>query len=646
MANCSCLLLLLLICNPLPAAEFVSKQPDASDPAITLGRDLDGDGDVDEVEIHLEVIEVQQEVYPGEYVTFWVFAPEGRGMISRAILPSPTLRVEQGDRVSITLHNTHYFPHTIHLHGAIHDNAVDGVPDITQAAVNPGESFTYEFIAKNPGTHFYHCHVRPDVHVLMGLVGMLIIEPNRPDNRFSHLVPGAGLISDPAKAVKEEYQREYSLVYLDIDDRLNRILDNTQDPREIEKRMHREYDSAQRQPNIFLLNGRSFPYTLHNSTILVDPEQHTKLRILNAGASPLSLHSHGHHPTVTHQDGYELAKTSQASRDVFHLSAAQRIDLDLNTSQDAHSASGPGVWLLHDHQEQNTTNKGIGPGGDLTAIVYPGYLTEQGLPKVATSLERFFNPDFYRGKIPTFDPAIFHTPAEDYEFSVDTEEPAGRAKPYPEQVHRASRYREPMAQHEIVATSCAKPGSVRAVHIKAGSKYAREGEVFGFEPRMIKAEPCEVLEITLENTDSVRHALMFPGLNPMFTLEFRGPGLRTARLVVPDKDVTLEFHCHVETHEKMGMFGQLIVGKGSTPEPTLKAKYLFKGRGRVLEVDKLQGRVVLEHDEIKGYMAAMTMSYQVKPAQLLKGIKPGEWVIFVLDSQQRRIVKLHPEHDF
>ncbi len=97
---------------------------------------------------------------------------------------------------------------------------MDGVPDITQAAVNPGESFTYEFIAKNPGTHFYHCHVQPDVHVLMGLVGMLIIEPNRPGNLFSHVVPGAGRIEDLSKAVMERYQREYSLVYMDIDDRL------------------------------------------------------------------------------------------------------------------------------------------------------------------------------------------------------------------------------------------------------------------------------------------------------------------------------------------------------------------------------------------------------------------------------------------
>ena len=55
------------------------------------------------------------------------------------------------------------------------------------------------------------------------------------------------------------------------------------------------------------------------------------------------------------------------------------------------------------------------------------------------------------------------------------------------------------------------------------------------------------MEIVLDNTDAVRHALMLPGLNPMFTLEFTGPGLNSLRFVTPDEDVTLEFHCHVHT---------------------------------------------------------------------------------------------------
>ncbi len=406
--------------------------PGTSEAAVVLGRDLDGDGDPDEVDIRLEVIEVRQEVYPGEVVTFWVFAPEGAGMTTVARVPSPTIRVEKGDRVRIILQNTHYFPHTIHPHGTIHPNAMDGVPDITQAAVKPGESFKYEFVAKNPGTFFYHCHVQPDVHVLMGLVGMLIIEPNRPNNNFTHLVPGAGRMPDLAKATVEEgYGREYSLVYMDIDARLNRIPAAYKDPREIEKRMHREYDSTQRRANVFLLNGRSFPFTLRDTPIEVKAGERVKLRILNAGARPMKLHTHGHHPTLTHLDGYPVPAGMRYTRDVFDVGAAQRIDLDLRPGDDDVYASGPGVWIMHDHTEHTVTNKGISPGGDITVIVYEGFMGKDGLPKVATSLDRFFDPEYYLGHVPVFDPAIFNTTREAYEYGWPEEEPVGGKFTYP-----------------------------------------------------------------------------------------------------------------------------------------------------------------------------------------------------------------------
>ena len=156
---------------------------------------------------------------------------------------------------------------------------MDGVPHMTQDEVPPGKAFTYRFTAGQPGTFWYHCHVQDQIHPLMGLAGMFIIEPNRPHNHFAHLIPGAGRISSMSKATREEYQNEYSLVYMDIDDRLNRIPAAYSDPREIEKRMHREYDSTQRTPDIFLLNGRSFPFTLRDSPITSWPARAKTLAI-------------------------------------------------------------------------------------------------------------------------------------------------------------------------------------------------------------------------------------------------------------------------------------------------------------------------------------------------------------------------------
>jgi FtsP/CotA-like multicopper oxidase with cupredoxin domain/Cu/Ag efflux protein CusF len=640
------------------ASPVESAIPGIAKDALVLGRDLDGDGDPDEVTINLEVIEIKEEIYPGKVVTFWVFAPEGQGMVPVARYPSPTIRVEEGDRLKINLNNTHYFPHTIHFHGTIHPNAMDGVPDITQPAVRPGKSFTYEFIAKNPGTHFYHCHVQPDVHALMGLQGMFIIEPNRPRNNFRHLIIGAGEIKDLAKAQAERYDREYSLVYADIDDRLNAMPMEYADPRQIEKEMHREYDSTRRQPNIFLLNGRSFPFTLRNTPITVKPNERIKLRILNAGARTISLHTHGHHPILTHVDGYPVPENARIVRDVFTISAAQRIDLELRTTSDDYYSSGPGVWLLHDHTEQAVTNKGINPGGDTTVIVYEDFLESTGLPRTAPSLERFFDPNYYKAEIPIFDPSIFHSTLEDYEkgwskgsarhhshekTNKETAHENPFSKPRADHRHPAkTSLQDSLEGHKVVARSCEKPRSFRRIELKAGAEFADTGEVFGFRPKKVKLGRCEEVEVTLDNKDRIRHTLMIPGLNPMFMLEFRGPGRQSARFVTPDEDVTLEFHCHVPLHEEMGMVGIFIVGKGgvSSTEHVPASRRFFEGEGRVIAADARTGQLVVDHKEIPGFMAAMIMGYPVQSPELLKGLNAGDTVKFKIDASEKKIVAI------
>ena len=620
--------------------------PCASERAVVLGRDLDGDGDADEIDIHLEVDEIQEEVYPGQFESFWVFAPEGKGMCSPARVPSPTIRVEAGDHVRIHLHNTHYLPHTIHVHGTIHPNAMDGVPDFTQAPVRPGDTFTYEFVARQPGTFWYHCHVQTDVHVLMGLAGMFIVEPNRPRNNFRHLIVGAGRIPDLAKAEREEgYGREYSLVYMDIDDRLNQIPATNTDPSEIERRMHRDYDTGQRRPNIFLLNGRSFPFTLRDTPIDVRSGERVKLRVLNAGARTIALHTHGHHPIITALDGYPVPPAQRLARDVFSVLPAQRVDLELRPGDDGRYASGPGVWLVHDHTEQAVTNNGINPGGDLTAIVYDGFRAADGLPRVATSLKRFFDPDYYRGKIPVFDPSIFHARATAPP-APDPPAASGARDDPPYPIRRApapARADETVAEHRIVATSCRSPRSSQRIHVKEGSRQARPGEVYGFEPRRLHVERCQDVELVVENTDSVRHALMIPGLNPMFMAEFRGPATESAHFVTPDRDITLPFHCHVATHEEMGMHGEIVVGRGgpADPEPDAASR-LHEGQGVVVSVDSRKSRLVLDHEEIPGFMAAMVMNYLVNPPSLLQGLLPGEKIRFTIDEDQRAIVRIAP----
>ncbi len=95
-------------------------------------------------------------------------------------IPGPEIRVKQGDRLRVTLTNHLPVATTIHWHGIRLPNAEDGVAGVTQDAVKPGETYTYEFIAKDAGTFMYHSHQDTFVQMLKGLYGALIVEPATP----------------------------------------------------------------------------------------------------------------------------------------------------------------------------------------------------------------------------------------------------------------------------------------------------------------------------------------------------------------------------------------------------------------------------------------------------------------------------------
>ncbi|MFQ5541992.1 MAG: copper-binding protein, partial [Candidatus Binatia bacterium] len=301
-------------------------------------------------------------------------------------------------------------------------------------------------------------------------------------------------------------------------------------------------------------------------------------------------------------------------------------------------------------------------GGDLTAIAYEEFIGPDGLPLVSTSLDRFFDPDFYRGKVPVFDPSIFHSTLANYEEGwgkgntserpntlSQREEGRSHGGTVHHHSHNPGDARVPdrikeLEEHRPVARSCEKPRGFRRIHIKGGAEFAGKGEVFGFEPKKIELGRCEEVEVVLENKDAIRHALMTPGLNPMFMLEFRGPGTKISRFITPDEDITLPFHCHVHTHENMGMEGVFVVGKGGKPKEKQMAaeRRFFEGVGVLVAVEPRKGRLVVDHEEIKDFMAPMVMGYQVTPASVLEGFKAGEKIRFTIDAEKRAIVKIEP----
>ncbi|MDH4048823.1 MAG: multicopper oxidase domain-containing protein [Gammaproteobacteria bacterium] len=441
--------------NPYAVAAFVKGTNNVSkdtllrsgltSDAVEKGRDLDGDGDPDEIHIRLEVAELNggssvtqrpvtsYDIAPGIQPGMWVFAPKLVGMavenfetgIARDALrlPSPAIRVEQGDSITITLENSHYMPHTLHLHGADHGfvdssgEGNDGVPITSEIPVMPGHARSYELQPRHAGTMFYHCHVQPHVHVLMGLQGLFVVEENRPNNWLQTMNVGAGLVRAPSAAVRESYDQEYDLHYLDLDKDLGERIRKYRDPRLITQSMHREYDITDADVDFFTLNGRSFPYTFRESLLVAAEGERLKLRVVNGGAKGISLHTHGHKFSVTDRDGVRLSPATVVPQDVVWIPTAQRVDLDLFLTNDGLHSYGRGIWLYHDHQNKGVTNDGIGPGGNISAIVYADYIDDSGWPKTqGVPWNQYFTKEYYRKEIPIWEsyaPGLFSNTVSD-----------------------------------------------------------------------------------------------------------------------------------------------------------------------------------------------------------------------------------------
>lgn len=136
-------------------AEFAGAYPDEAKPT----------GVVKEFAIVAEPTELA--LLDGKPLRVWAYNGQ---------VPGPTLRVKLGETLRVTFTNKLPQESTIHWHGVRLPNAMDGVPGITQPAVKPGESFTYDFTPKDAGTFWFHPHVRASEQVERGLYGVLIVE--------------------------------------------------------------------------------------------------------------------------------------------------------------------------------------------------------------------------------------------------------------------------------------------------------------------------------------------------------------------------------------------------------------------------------------------------------------------------------------
>jgi FtsP/CotA-like multicopper oxidase with cupredoxin domain len=140
-------------------------------PELEPLTDMDDDPDVVEVSLVAGVSEMKY--LPTGPAEVWAYR-DGAKKDARARVPGPLIEAKQGDRVIVHFRNELDEGTTIHWHGIRVPNEADG-SSATQEEIPPAGEFTYEFVARDEGTFWYHPHVRGDSQVERGLHGMLVV---------------------------------------------------------------------------------------------------------------------------------------------------------------------------------------------------------------------------------------------------------------------------------------------------------------------------------------------------------------------------------------------------------------------------------------------------------------------------------------
>lgn len=114
-------------------------------------------------------------------------------------VPGSPIRLTLGEAIEAHIHNGLKVPTAVHWHGIRLPNAMDGVAGLTQAAIEPDDSFVYRFTPPDAGTYWYHSHLNAYEQVGRGLYGPLIIdelEPPRVDRDLVWMIDDWRLLED------------------------------------------------------------------------------------------------------------------------------------------------------------------------------------------------------------------------------------------------------------------------------------------------------------------------------------------------------------------------------------------------------------------------------------------------------------------
>jgi FtsP/CotA-like multicopper oxidase with cupredoxin domain len=165
--------LVLLALHALACGSEPNDSPASATRELDTPQLLDMNDDPDVVEVKLVAAPGTIQYLPDGKAHIWGYR-DGSISSANVSVPGPRLEVEQGQQVIVHFENQLPEETTIHWHGLRVPNASDGTPSV-QVSVQPGESYEYRFVATNPGTFWYHPHIRSDVQIERGLYGAIVV---------------------------------------------------------------------------------------------------------------------------------------------------------------------------------------------------------------------------------------------------------------------------------------------------------------------------------------------------------------------------------------------------------------------------------------------------------------------------------------
>jgi len=281
---------------------------------------------------HMVAEEVEHEFAPGLKALCWGYNGQVHG---------PAIEVADRDRVRIYVTNRLPAPTTVHWHGILLPNGMDGVGGLNQKAILPGETFKYEFTIRQTGMGMYHSHHDEMTQMGLGMTGLFIIHPRR------------------ARAPRVD--RDFALMLHEW-----RVLPGAKrpDPNEMS------------EFNVLTINAKAFPGT---DPLVVKKGERVRIRIGNLSAMDHHpIHLHGYQFQITETDAGEIPRSAQWPETTVLVPVGSTRSIEF-------VADEPGDWAMHCHMTHHVMNQmghgipnmiGVKPSKiDKASRLLPGYMS-------------------------------------------------------------------------------------------------------------------------------------------------------------------------------------------------------------------------------------------------------------------------------